>query len=263
MASTNQSKYLSKLQGKRVLILGGTSGLGFAVAEASLEHGAQVIISSSSPTKVNTTIDRLKDAYPLYASNIAGKDCDLSKPETLEKNLTELFEFAGKGIHHIVITAGNALEIKHISEAPLDYLQNVGNVRFLAPLVLSKIAPPFLVSGPESSITFTGGSNATKPIPAWGVLAAYGAGLEGLTRGMARDLKPIRVNVVSPGVVLTEFFDSVSKEIRDNVLNGVKSETLSGEIGRPEDVAEAYLYLMKDRFTTGKVIQPDGGRLLC
>ena len=261
--SSDQSKYVSKLQGKRVVILGGTSGIGYAVAEGSLEHGAQVVISSSNPSKVSKTIDRLKAAYPSCASRISGSACDLSDPETLEKNLTALFEFAGKGIHHIAFTAGNQLNTKHIAAASLEYMRNVSTVRFLAPMVLAKVAPPFLVPGPESSITYTGGANASKPVPGWGIMAAYGAGLEGLARGMAQDLKPIRVNLVSPGAVLTELWDGIPKDMKEKIFEKVSTATLAGELGKPEDVAEAYLYLMKDRFITGKIIEPDGGMLLC
>lgn len=263
MSSADQSKYLSKLRGKRVLIIGGTSGIGYAIAEASLEHGAQVIISSSNSSKITKTIDRLKAAYPSSASNISGTASDLSKPETLEQSLRAIFEFAGKGIHHVAFTAGNPVGITHISEAPLEYMQNVANVRFLAPMVLAKVAPPFLVPGPESSITYTGGSNLAKPIPTWGIMSAYSAGLEGLTRGMAQDLKPIRVNMVSPGGVVTELYDGIPTEMRSAILDGFKAQTLTKELGKPEDVAEAYLYLMKDHFITGKVIETDGGRLLC
>lgn len=263
MSSADQSKYLSKLRGKRVLIIGGTSGIGYAVAEASVEHGAQVIISSSNSSKIAKTIDRLKAAYPSSASNITGTASDLLNPETLEKNLTSIFEFAGKGIHHVVFTAGNPVRITHISGVPLDYMQNVANIRFLAPMVLAKVAPPFFVPGPESSIIYTGGTNSAKPNPTWGIMSAYGAGLEGLTRGMAQDLKPIRVNMVSPGGVITEMYDGIPAEMRGTILDGLKAATLTKELGKPEDVAEAYLYLMKDRFITGKVIETDGGRLLC
>ncbi len=149
-----------------------------------------------------------------------------------------------------------------------------GTVRFLAPLLLSKIAPPFFAqpspnpnssgshSGFSPSLTLTSGTNAQKPMPNWTLLAAYGSAIEGLTRGLAIDLKPIRVNVVSPGAVLTELFDSIPAERREAALDGMRKGTVLGKLGRPEEVAEAYLYAMRDGFCTGKVLGSDGGRLL-
>ncbi|MCJ1266053.1 hypothetical protein MMC22_005935 [Lobaria immixta] len=258
----DQSKYLSKLDGKRVLVLGGTSGIGFCIAEAAVEHNAHVVISSSSPEKVAKTLDRLRTAYPSRSANIRGKTCDLSDPATLEAELKALFEFAGKGIAHVAFTAGGSIDIKPIADVSPEYLQNPNTVRFIAPIVLAKIAPAYLLPGPESSITFTGGNNSVKPFPGVGVMSAFGASLEGLTRGMAQDLKPVRVNLISPGLVDTEAWDLFPKEYVEKLLGSVQEKTLGGEIGRPEDVAEAYLYLMKDRFITGKVIRSDGGGLL-
>ena len=263
MSSQDQFKYITKLRDKRILIIGGTSGIGFSVAEACVEHGAHVVVASSTSAKVSKTIERLKSAYPTFASNVNGTTCDLSKHETLEQNITALFEFAGKGVHHVVISAGDALQIIPLSAVSSDYLRDAPTVRFLAPMILSKIAPQFMVPGPESSITFTGGANSVKPSPGWGIFAAYGAGLEGLTRGMAKDLKPIRVNLVSPGAVLTEMWDTVPEEARKGMQEAFKAETLVGKLGTPQDVAEAYLYAMKDQFVTGSVISTDGGRILC
>ena len=152
--------------------------------------------------------------------------------------------------------------MKSIAEVSVEFVQNPNTVRYLAPIILAKIAPAYLLPGPESSITFTGGTLSTKPIAGRGVMSALAASLEGLTRGMAQDLKPVRVNLVRPGTVNTEMYDSFPKELVESLFERAEKETLGGAIGRPEDVAEAYLYLMKDRFITGTVIGSDGGMLL-
>lgn len=266
-SSKDQSKYLSKLAGKRILVLGGTSGIGFCIAEAAVEHDAIVIVSSSNASKVDRALDRLRTAYPSRSSNISGKTCNLADPATLEANLSALFEFATGSarelLNHVAFTAGDAVKTRPIAEASVEYMQNACVVRFLAPMVLAKVGPRYLAPGPESSITFTGGANAAKPIPGWGILAAYGAAVEGLTRGMAQDLKPTRVNLISPGAVRTEEYDTIpSAEAREALLEGFRHETLTGRIGRPEDLAEAYLYCMKDGFITGTILSSDGGRIL-
>lgn len=261
-SSRNQTKFTSKLHGKRVLILGGTSGIGFAVAEGALEYGAHVIISSSNPEKLEHAQRRLKEAYPDYADRVTGKTCDLSKPETLESNLKQLLEFAGKGVHHLVHTAGDRFSIVPVRESTPETLQKGSIVRFISPLMLAKLAPEYLAGGPESSITLTGGVNSTRPAPDWTVNASYGSGMEGMVRGLTIDLKPVRVNLVAPGAIETELWGSIPKEQRERMLETYTNATTVGRIGRPEDVAEAYLYCMKDHFVTGSVIQSEGGRIL-
>lgn len=259
-------KYVSKLSGIRVLVLGGTSGIGFSVAEAALEHGAFVILSGSNPTRLSNAIDLLKTSYPDRAAQVSGHTCDLSQPQSTESNLTTLFDAATasgtRPIDHIVFTAGDSLKIIPVSESTIETIQRAGTVRFLGALMLAKVAPNYLAPGPASSITLTSGTNGAKPMPGWTVQAAWGTGLEGMTRGLAVDLQPVRVNLVSPGAVHTERFNDVAGGKMDDFLQKMRNATTTGEVGRPEDVAEAYLYAMKDRFLTGTIISSDGGRLL-
>ncbi|PWY65391.1 NAD(P)-binding protein [Aspergillus eucalypticola CBS 122712] len=261
-------KYTTKLAGKRVLILGGTSGIGFCVAEAALEHGADVIISSSHAAKVTKSIARLQDAYPELtgrAQAVSGYPCDLADSAALEANLTRLLEQATDGgkrkLHHVAFTAGNALQLPALQDLAVDAVHAAGTVRFLAPTILAKILPQYMDRSPDNSFTVTGGAAAQRPSAGWSVMAAYAAGTEGLVRGLALDLKPIRVNIVSPGPVHTELFDGFG-EIRDAVLEAFKEKSLTGAVGRPEDVAEAYIYIMKDRYITGSCVASNGGSVL-
>ncbi|KAI9749541.1 MAG: hypothetical protein M4579_006837 [Chaenotheca gracillima] len=263
MAST--SKYLSKLAKSRVLILGGTSGIGFAVAEASLEYGATVVVSSSNPQRISRAVERLQTTYPEHASRISGFACDLSQADSIESNLEKLFQFATSAsglLDHIVFTAGDPLKIPALSEVTVENLNQLGNVRFMGSMMVGKLAPKYLNPRPTSSITLTGGVNSEKPLPGWAAIASYGAGLEGMMRGFAVDLKPVRVNLVSPGLVQTELLDSIPEAHRGPMLEKGAKATTVGVVGQPEDLAEAYLYTMKDHFVTGSVIHSNGGALL-
>lgn len=265
MASFSNSKYLSKLANSRILVLGGTSGIGFCVAEAAVEHGAYVIVSGSRPEKLAKAIERLQNAYSDAKDRITGHTCDLSDIPKLEANLTSLLDAAttsGHKIDHIAFTAGDALQIKPVSEIDVEYIQRTGAVRFFAPLMLAKLLPKYVTPGPTSSFTITGGVNGTKPSPTWTVVAAWSTAGEGLARGLAVDLAPMRVNVVSPGAVRTELFDGLPRDTLDAVIRKYNKETTVGHIGRPEDTAEAYIYAMKDRFVTGSSIESNGGNLL-
>lgn len=262
--TSSTPKYAFKLHDKRVLILGGTSGIGFCVAEAALEHGAHVCISGSKQLKLDQAVSRLQSGYPEKASKVSGHVCDLSQPQDLESNLDSLLKVAAADakLDHIVFTAGDPLEIIPVAEATVETIQKTGNVRFLGPLLLAKFAPKYLSPGPQSSITLTGGTMSHRPIKGWTVIAAWGSGVEGITRGLAVDLAPVRVNMVSPGAVHTDLFDDIPKDRLEGVLQGFKDGTLIGKVGTPEDLAESYLYFMKDHFTTGSMLQSDGGRLL-
>ncbi|KAI9790271.1 MAG: hypothetical protein M1816_005296 [Peltula sp. TS41687] len=268
MSSSPERKYsyAHKLRGTTVLVLGGTSGIGFCVAECALEAGASVIISSSNANKLSSALERLRANHPLFASSgrISGHRCDLGQASQLEGNLMTLLQSCAttisadsssksKKIDHIAFTAGDTLRLVPVSAASVHDIQAMGTVRFVAPLVLAKVAPAFMAPGPGSSIVLTGGTNSAKPISGWSIPAAWGAGIEGMTRGLAVDLKPIRVNCVVPGAVHTELFGSFPKEELDGVLERFRAETLTGEVGKPESVAEAYVYLMKDRFATGSI----------
>ncbi|KAL8947803.1 MAG: hypothetical protein Q9222_005951, partial [Ikaeria aurantiellina] len=261
--SSAPSKYTSVLHDKHVLVLGGTSGIGFCVAEASLEYGATVCIASSKQSKLDQKIAQLKSTYPALTSKISGHTCDLSQPQQLESNIQSLLKRAtGEGatkLDHIVFTAGDALKIVPVAETSVDAILACGNVRFLAPMILAKYAARYMSPGPASSLTLTGGTIAQRPIKGWSVTAAWGAGIEGMTRGLAVDLAPIRVNMVSPGAVKTELFEGFPKETTEAALEGMRRATLVGELGAPEQLAQAYLYAMKDSFVTGEIVRSDGG----
>lgn len=95
------------------------------------------------------------------------------------------------------------------------------------------------------------------------MVAGFATGLHGLTRNLALDLKPIRVNLVSPGVVETELWDSsFDQEAKKKYLGEVAGQLPTGRIAQPADVAEAYLFLMKDPSVTGTVVDSNSGALL-
>lgn len=114
----------------------------------------------------------------------------------------------------------------------------------------------------ESSITITTGAVSERPIPDWAVINSYATGHHGMARGLALDLAPIRVNTVSPGAVDTELWDHLPADKRSSLFEGMKAGTTTGKVAKPEDIAESFLYLMKDHNISGSVISTNGGHLL-
>jgi len=262
MSSANY-KYINKLNGKRVLILGATSGIGFAVAEACFEHGANIIISGSNPERLEKTVQRFRDSYGDVQSRITTHVCDLSDEVNLESNVQKLLQAAtDNGTHklnHVAFTAGNTIPIQSIADVTIPILRKQEVVRFLGPVMIAKHLDSYMERSPDNSFTITGGVNSWKPQPGWSLPASGGSRVEGLARGLAVDLAPIRVNLVSPGAIRTEL---LKRMLSPQVEDLYTQKTLVQRLGRPEDTAEAYLYMMKDGFVTGTVLDTNGGYLL-
>ncbi|KAL8947137.1 MAG: hypothetical protein Q9183_007824, partial [Haloplaca sp. 2 TL-2023] len=183
-------KYTKKLSGARVLVIGGSSGIGFAVAEACVENGCTVIISSSQQSRIDSSISRLLTSYPSAKDRVIGHPCDLAS-SSAEENIKALFSKVGT-VDHIVFTAGDKLATIPLKDATLESMQKAGMVRFFSPLLVAKYAPHHLSPGPSSSITLTTGSASEKPVAGWSVPASYAGAMHSMMRNLALDLRPIR-----------------------------------------------------------------------
>lgn len=161
----------------------------------------------------------------------------------MEENIGTLFPQTGT-VDHIIYTAGDKLASLPIEEVALDSIQKASA---FWPLLVAKYAPRYLSGGSASSLTLTTGSVSEKPIAGWPVIASYAAGLHGMVRNLALGLAPVRVNMVSPGVADTAFWDgSLSKEGFEALKKVQAKKHITGEIRKPHDVAEAYIYLLRD-----------------
>jgi NAD(P)-dependent dehydrogenase (short-subunit alcohol dehydrogenase family) len=279
---TDQRKYADKLANQHILIIGGTSGLGYGLAEALLEHSAHVYVSSSNPSRVQDAVSKLRNAYPCKSNNMHGFACNLGDESNLEANVQKLFQEVSKVVpggmlDHVVHTAGDPLammaiddwdfgKIKKAGRCSMYHFQEcqlicLGLVRFYAPLFIAKAMRPYLKPGPHSSFTITTGVVSQKPIPNWTVVAAYAGGLHAMTRNLAVDLKPIRVNLISPGVVDTELWNAIGDR-KEEVLAEMGKSTLTGKLGQVQDVVEAYLYVLKDENSTGSCVSTNSGGIM-
>ncbi|KAF7182278.1 hypothetical protein CNMCM7691_001757 [Aspergillus felis] len=215
----------NKLSGTRVLIIGGTSGIGFAVARAALEHGASVLVASSRPEKVQSALSRLHTFYPdeHFTARVASTTVDLGDESTMEANILALLDKATQPdlfpsspspnavdgrvlLDHIVFTAGDPFKILPLTDPALDpaYIRGLSTVRVLGGLMLAKHVPAYMAQSARSSLTLTSGAVAMRPPPGYSVGALIANAIIGLGRGLAVDLAPVRVNVVAPGAVRTE-----------------------------------------------------------
>jgi len=180
---------------------------------------------------------------------------------TLEQNVVSLLEQCGK-LDHIVWTAGGAHMMRPLSETTVQSAVDAGTTRYYGPLMIGKHAPKYLNPGPESSIVLTTGFTSEKPLPGWAPTTGHATGLHGLNRALALDLRPLRVNLISLGAVVTELWDGMPSAQKQGFLKSVAEKSATGVVGKVEDVVEAYLYVIKDRNVTGSVISTNSGVLL-
>ncbi|KAI0405923.1 short-chain dehydrogenase [Xylaria palmicola] len=271
------AKY-NKLAGKHVVVIGGTRGIGRGVVEAALESQARVTLAGSTQASADAAVASILAAYPEAGARLAGLGCDLSRPATVEQDLDALLTRAAAlaggavaGIDHVVYTAADRLALGGLQDVTPEAALAAAHMRFTVPLMVGKVAQRHLAGAvpgeggrDDKSLVLTTGSIASKPSPGWSINAYFGAGLKGLTRNLALDLSPIRVNAVEPGVVDTGLWDAsyAGAEAR---AAGLRALVGAAPVGRPaavEEVAEAYMYLLRDSNATGEVVQTRGGNHL-
>jgi NAD(P)-dependent dehydrogenase (short-subunit alcohol dehydrogenase family) len=259
-----------RLKNTHVLVFGGTSGIGFAIANMALSSGALVTISGSAQPKVDQKVEKLRSFYPdMPASNVAGFACDLSDRDNIEANLKgvldKVTENGSKKIDHIAFTAGSPGALPKLGDITVEAALEPMYMRFAVPGIIAKLilTGTYMPMTDSSSFAVTGGTNTDKPFPGWTFAAGAGASLEGLVRGLANDLKPLRVNCVVPGFIQTELLQGMLDKFGEEKTAKMKENvSLAKTLGQPEDIAEAYGYLMRDRYATGSFVTSDGGRLL-
>jgi len=236
------------LNAKRIAILGGTSGIGLAVAEAAGRAGAALVVASSRQASIDAALAKLPAGAEGHAANL--KD---------EASVKALFAKLGP-IDHLVFTAGENLQLGKLADTELAAARDFFNLRYWGAYAAVKYGAPLIRSG--GSITLTSGLAGQRPHPGWSVASSICSAMEGLTRALAVELAPIRVNIVSPGVVKSPLWSNMSEADRESLYRNMAETLLLRHVGDPEEVAEAYLYLMKQSYGTGQCVTVDGGGAL-
>jgi NAD(P)-dependent dehydrogenase (short-subunit alcohol dehydrogenase family) len=232
----------------RVVILGGTSGIGLAVAKAAASAGATVIVASRNPDSVASALAQL----PASAS---GQPVDASSSAELERFFNQTGDF-----DHLAYTAAGNLVSAPVSEytpqKALDFL----SLRLISAFDAVRLAVPHL-SG-TGSITLTSGTAAFKGREGWLLGATASGAIISATRSLAAELAPIRVNAVAPGIIRSPLWSQVPEAERQAMYDAVGSSLPLGRVGDVEDVAKAYVQLMDQDYATGVVSVVDGGALI-
>lgn len=232
---------------QKVVVIGGSSGIGLAVAQAVVAAGGQVAIAGRSS-------DKLKAAQSQIGEQVATYQLDIADEASVKSFFLEIGAFDALVVTAFLGITGSFLELETAQA------RQVFESKFWGQYYAAKYAAAQInVAG---SITLFSGSAAHKPIANLSALAAANGAVEALARSLAVELSPIRVNVVSPGLVATPAYDGMSAEYRKDYFEQVANALPAKRIGQPEDIAQTVLYLMQNKFTTGSVVNINGGTFL-
>lgn len=229
---------------QHVVIVGGSSGMGLALAQTVLDQGGKVTIAGRSEAKLSAANETLGNRAQILAF-------DAGNPAAAEKAYASLGP-----INHLVTTAA-ALTYAPIGDIALEAVTEMLSGKFWAPFLAARFAAPKIAAG--GSITFFSGLAAYRPGPGTVAVAALNAGLEGMAKALAVELAPLRVNVLSPGVVETPGWSFLSEDDRKGFFAGQAKSLPTRYVGTPADVAQAAITLMTNPYITGTVLDVDGG----
>jgi len=235
-------------EARRIVILGGTSGIGLATAERAAADGATVIIASSRPDRIDAALERLPATAEGYTVDVRR-----------EEEIRDLFSRLGS-FDHLAYTAGETLQIGPIGDTDLDGARRALDVRVWGAYAAAKHAVAHL--RPGGSIVLSTGIAGTRPEPNWTVAASICGALDALTRALAVELAPVRVNAVSPGVVRSNLWREMSDEDRSAMYDSLSDALPVGRVGEVTDIAETFLDLMGNGYSSGTIVTVDGGSVL-
>jgi NAD(P)-dependent dehydrogenase (short-subunit alcohol dehydrogenase family) len=233
---------------KRVVIVGGSSGIGLAVAEKVALQGAEVVIVSSNA-------ERVQEAIKSIGGEARGRAVDVSDEKAVESFFTNIGAF-----DHLVFTAGDSLQLHELADTDLKQARRAFELRYWSALATVKYGSPQIRNG--GSIVLTTGVAGRRPHSGWVIAASVCGTIEALTRALAIELAPIRVNAVSPGVVRTNLWQNMSSSEREQLYESVSKRLPVGRVGEAHDIAQAFLFLMQEGFGTGQTVVVDGGTVL-
>lgn len=236
---------------QRTLIIGGATGIGFAVAQLLAERGEHVILAGRHA-------DKLSDARCRLAATGASV-------EIMVLDMADEAQMAQLGqtlepVDNIVVTAGSQAPGGALARLDLSAAKQAFDTKFWGSLAVA-----YHLSGrisPGGTLTLTSGFLARRTVPGTIVKTTINAALEAAVKLLAKELSPLRVNAISPGLTDTEAYAGMEPQARQQMLARAAENLPARTFGRAQDVAKGYLFVIDNPFVTGAVVDIEGGALI-
>lgn len=236
---------MSALAGRTVVIIGGGSGIGLEVARRSALAGAKVHLGGRTPEKLSTAVKEVGGTWQVVDS-------------TDQESLAAFFGALDRVDH--LFTPGASYTVGPLRELSDEDAASPFVTKFWGQYHAVKHAVPRLA--PDASIVLMSGAASVRPPGAAPAYVACNAAVEGLGRGLAVELAPVRVNVVAPGTIDGNLWAGRPADVREASFAQYRADTLLHRVGKESEVADAVLYLFGSTYTTGSTLYPDGGYAL-
>src|ERR1700686_5155462 len=232
-----------QLAGKKVVVVGGSSGIGLATAELAKSEGANVIIASRNADRLNAVADKLgATAIPADV--------------TSDESVARLFRACGP-VDHVVVTAAQ-LRTGPFKTVAMEDVRATMEGKFWGAWRVARAAD--IRAG--GSLTLVSGFLSIRPRPNSAIVGSANGAIESLARGLALELAPVRVNCVSPGIIDTPIRAAMPEAVRLEMLAKIAASLPVGRVGVGEDIARQILAFMTIGFATGSIVYIDGGALI-
>jgi NAD(P)-dependent dehydrogenase (short-subunit alcohol dehydrogenase family) len=231
------------LDGRRIVVVGGTSGMGLATVRATAAAGADVVAAGRRPVGEREPI-----------AGVRHVTVDI----TDEAATRELFDQLGE-LDHLLVTASPGSPGPFLSQ-DLAAARSFMDGKFFGGWTAARYAAPHMPAG--GSVTFVTGAAVVRPPQHGAMITAAFAAVEALARALALELGPLRVNAIRPGYTDSDMWSFLAPAARDDLRRRVAEAMPVRRMGTPDDIAQAAVFLMTNPQVTGAVLEVTGGESL-
>lgn len=234
----------------KTLIIGGATGIGFAVAQALSGREGVIVLAGRDAAKLAAAKARLNGT-----TKVETRTLDIAD----EAQVAQLAHAVGP-VDNIIVTAGSQAPGGALAQLDLGAAKQAFDTKFWGSIAVARHLSGIV--RPGGTLTLTSGFLARRAMPGAFVKTAMNAALEATVKVLARELAPLRVNAVSPGLTDTEAYAGMTQQARRQMLERASATLPAGRFGRAEDVARGYLFILDNPFVTGTVLDIEGGALI-
>lgn len=234
----------------KTVIIGGATGIGFAAAQALSRREGSLVLAGRNEEKLAAAKAQLQGAALVQTLKLDIAD---------EAQVARFAQTLG-AVDHIIVTAGSQAPGGALSQVDIGAAKQAFDTKFWGSIAVAHHLAGIV--RPGGSLTLTSGFLARRAVPGTYVKTAINAALEATVKVLARELAPLRVNAVSPGLTDTEAYAGMAPEAREQMLARAAASLPAGRYGRAQEIAQGYLFIIDNPFITGTVVDIEGGALI-